>query len=198
MQQVMIIHGGTSFASYEEYFFYLRLEEVSLERLRRTGWKRSLNDRLGPGYEVFNPLMPNSGNAKYIEWKIWFDKLLPLFDDNVILIGHSLGGVFLAKYLSEETVSKRIRATILIAPPFDEDEGRVLPEFAITHSLEKLQQQGGEIIFYHSKDDPVVSFSELKKYENLLPGVRVRVFEDRQHFNQDDLPELVEEIRNLQ
>lgn len=63
--------------------------------------------------------MPNGNNAQYIEWKIWFERLLPFLNDGVILIGHSLGGIFLAKYLSENNFSIKVRAAILIAAPFD-------------------------------------------------------------------------------
>ena len=40
-------------------------------------------------------------NARYEEWKIWFERMIPFLNDNVILVGHSLGGIFFVKYLSE-------------------------------------------------------------------------------------------------
>lgn len=39
--------------------------------------------------------MPNSNNAHYQEWKIIFDKIVTLLDEDVIFISHSLGGIFL-------------------------------------------------------------------------------------------------------
>jgi uncharacterized protein len=197
-QQVLVIHGGDIFGTYDEYVASLKSFVIdSLEYFTKHRWKQSLQDKLGSGYAVISPNMPNKSNAKYEEWKIWFEKLLPLCNDGVIVIGHSLGGVFLAKYLSENTITKKIRATIMIATPYDEDDGKKMPEFSIMGSLTKFQEQGGTIIIYHSKDDPVVQFSELQKYENALPNAHMRVFEDRQHFNQEEFPELVEEIRRL-
>ena len=125
MQQVFVIHGGNAFNSYEEYISALEEKVVSLEDFTRKGWKKSLQEKLGAEYEVFNPQMPNGQNAKYPEWKIYFEKFLPLFSDNVIFVGHSLGGIFLAKYFSENKVSKKIKATILIAAPYDEDKGKI-------------------------------------------------------------------------
>ncbi len=196
-QQVFVIHGGTAFDTYEEYFDYLKNKEVSLEKLQTKDWKTNLQENLGEEYEVYLPKMPNSQNAVYEEWCIWFEKFLPLLNDGVILVGHSLGAVFLAKYFSENIVTKKIKATLLVAPPFGMDAGNILPQFSIITSLEKLKAQGGEVVIYHSKDDPVVNFSELKQYQDALPSLDVRVFEDRGHFNMEEFPEILEDVRKL-
>ncbi len=41
-QQVFVIHGGTAFDTYEEYFEYLKNKEVSLEKLQGRDWKMNL------------------------------------------------------------------------------------------------------------------------------------------------------------
>jgi predicted alpha/beta hydrolase family esterase len=196
-QQVFVIHGGNAFDTYEEYFSYLQNKEVSLEKLQGGDWKMNLQDNLGDGYEVFLPKMPNSQNAVYKEWCVWVEKFLPLLNDGVILVGHSLGAVFLAKYLSEHIVMKEIKATLLVAPPFGRDLGQPLPEFSITEPLTKFKEQGGKIVIYHSKDDPVVDFAELAHYQAQLPTVEAKIFEDRGHFNMEDFSEIVVEIRKL-
>ena len=63
--------------------------------------------------------MPLQENAKYNDWKIFFERYIPFLRNNVILIGASLGGIFLAKYLSENKFPKKILSTYLICPPFD-------------------------------------------------------------------------------
>lgn len=194
-QQVLVIHGGTAFDTYEEYITYLKNKEVSLERLQARDWKMNLQDDLGDDFDVYLPKMPNAQNAVYAEWKLWFEKFLAILEDGVILVGHSLGAVFLAKYISENGSIKKIKATLLVAPPFSADEGRVLPQFSITSSLEKLKEHGGRVIIYHSKDDPVVDFSELQEYQDCLPTLESKVFEDRGHFNMEEFPEILEDIR---
>lgn len=196
-QQVFVIHGGTAFDTYEEYFDYLENKEVSLEKLQGRDWKMNLQKNLGDGYEVYLPKMPNSQNAVYKEWCIWFEKFLPLLDDGVILVGHSLGAVFLAKYLSEHTVTMKIKATLLVAPPFGRDLGEPLPQFSITEPLTTFETQGGKISIYHSKDDPVVDFAELAHYQAQLPEAVANIFDDKGHFNMEDFPEIVKEIRNI-
>ena len=194
-QQIFVIHGGDAFNTYEEYFSALEKIEVNLEKLQKKSWKDSLPENLGNDYSVYLVKMPNAFNAKYKEWKLWFEKYLPLLNDNLILIGHSLGAVFLAKYLSEENISRKIKATFLVAAPYEYDENRKLPEFVIEKPLLKLAEQAGELYMYHSKDDPVVPYFEFEKYGAQLPNAHMKSFEDRQHFNQETFPELIEDIR---
>ncbi len=198
-KQVVAIHGGDTFDTYEEYLLFLKTFEVDLEYFKNTkGWKDVLDQALGSEYEVIRPRMPNASNAKYSEWKIWFEKLIPLLEDGVILIGHSLGGIFLAKYLAENIFPKKIRATFLVAAPFDSsDADYSLADFTLPASLSKLTLQGGAITLYHSSDDGVVPFGDFEKYKKVLPGAAAVAFADRQHFNQETFPELVRAIKDL-
>jgi uncharacterized protein len=144
--------------------------------------------------------MPNKMNAKYSEWKIYFEKYIPLFSDTMILVGHSLGGIFIAKYLSENNVSKKIKAAILVAPPF-EDRGmqESLGDFILPESLDKFSGQTGRMYLLFSKDDPVVPFSQLEKYKKALSGAdtEIKIFENRQHFSQESFPELIDLLKKI-
>ncbi len=196
-KQVLVIHGGDTFEKYEEYLGFLRGYQVDIERFKtnKTDWKPGLRQRLGDDYEVILPVMPNKTNAQYAEWKIWMDKLAGFLNDGVVLVGHSMGASFLAKYLSESQFPKKIKAVFLVAGVFEADEdGHSLASFSLP---EKLNLQTENIYLYHSKDDHVVPFSALSKFEQALPGSKVRVLEDRQHINQEEFPELVEDILSL-
>lgn len=198
-KQIVVIHGGDSFDTHEEYISFLKSFEIDdLKYFTGNSWKTTLQERLGDGFEVILPRMPNPFNARYAEWKIWFDKLVPFLNDGVVLIGHSLGGIFLAKYLSENKFPKTITATILISAPFDgEGDEESLVDFIFPPSLELFATQGGKIIIYHSKDDTSVLPIQSEKYKKALPGAQVMMFEDRGHFTQEEFPELVQNIKNL-
>ena len=196
-RQVWVIHGGDTYDTYEEYLGALKSWVVSLDDLRHTNWKSSLQEKLGAEYEVLAPRMPNSHNAKYLEWKVWFGKFVPLMSGPVIFVGHSLGGIFLAKYLSENSFPHRIQATFLLAAPFAAPPGESLADFSLPASLKQFEDRDGEIFLYHSEDDPVVPFADLENYQKALPNAHVRTFTDHQHFNQPDFPELVADIKNL-
>ncbi len=66
--------------------------------------------------------MPNKTNAQFEEWKIWFEKFIPFLNDGVILVGHSLGGVFLAKYLSENKFPKKIGGVFLVSAVYEKNQ----------------------------------------------------------------------------
>ena len=196
-KQVVVIHGGDTFENYEKYLAFLRDYEIDIERYKsnKSDWKPWLREKLGEDYEVILPVMPNKTNAVFNEWKIWFEKLVPFLGDEIILIGHSLGVSFLVKYLSENKFPKKIKGVFLISGVFDGDaEGYPLASFALP---QKLNLQTENIYLYHSKDDPVVEFVALEKFSAALPSANPKVFEDRKHFNQEEFPELAQDILEL-
>ncbi|MEI8067808.1 MAG: alpha/beta hydrolase [Candidatus Shapirobacteria bacterium] len=198
-QQILFIRGGDTFESYNDYISYLKNKKVNLEKLKvRKDWKHKLQINLGEGFEVFLPEMPNRANARYEEWKIWFEKIIPLLDENLILAGSSLGGIFLAKYLSENKINKKIKAVILVAAPFDGSTNEEsLVYFKLPDSLSKFAEQCENVYLIQSRDDELVLFEEVEKYKKELPNAKLVTFEDRGHFNQEDFPEIVDLIKKI-
>jgi hypothetical protein len=196
MKQVLVIPGGNSFANHEEYLRYLIERPIDLDFGNKKDWKATLSEQLGGEYQVVLPRMPNRDNARYEEWKIWFERHIDLLEDDAILIGHSLGGSFLAKYLATETMRRQVRATLIVAGVYD---GFVpgCADFLVTGPLDRFEEQGGDIHLYFSTDDAVVPYEELGKFHTALPKAIVHSFDDRGHFNQEEFPELVADIRSL-
>ncbi len=193
-RQVVVIHGGGTFIpkSGESMLEFIQSKEPSLDRMRRSvDWKATLPDRLGDGYDVLAPRMPNADAPRYEEWKLWFEKMLPLFDADALFVGHSLGGMFLAKYFSEGP-ARTIPALFVVAAPFE-----TLGYAWELVTPEKLQERVKQIFFYHSDDDDVVNVSALAQYRALLPSATARLLAGRGHFNRDDFPEIVEDIRSV-
>src|SRR4051812_8478973 len=108
--QVLIIHGGMTFKKRTDYLHFLKVREVTLGK--RIRWSDDyLDKKLGADFEITRPRMPLQDNAKYEEWKVHFERYVPKLKNNCILIGNSLGGIFLAKYLSENKFPKKILST---------------------------------------------------------------------------------------
>jgi len=194
--QLLFIHGGEVFKTYEDYIHFLKDLEIKSEDLDKKRWKDSLAAELGNEFEVIRPQMPCAVNAKFAEWKIYFEHFLPFLRDGVILMGHSLGGIFLAKYLAENDFPVKIKATILVAAPF-EDDFEPLGDFNFSTDLAKLNEQGGEIVLVQSQDDKVVPFFHFEKFTAALPQSKTIIFTDRGHFLQESFPEMVELVKGM-
>ena len=190
--QICTIHGGTVFESDEQYQQALRDLTLSYDRLLYApSWKNWLAEQL-PDHDVLLPSMPNKVNAKYDDWALYFSKVVPFLRPDATLIGHSLGGIFLAKYFTENTPEKPFSKLILIAAPYDDEAGESLKGFKLTDAS-ALANMFDEIHLLHSTDDPVVPFAEKDKYLRDLPEAKVHIFEDKQHFNEPSF----EELKNL-
>lgn len=199
-QQVFYIHGASAYSKYEH--FLEDLKTMPIRNLPNTAkqdrWTKTLAEDLGEGYEVFTPEMPNKQNAKYEEWKIWFERHFEFIRDDIILLGWSQGAYFLAKYLSENTVPFKIKALFMLAGPFEpdsfglEDGGDFV--FAV-EDLTNLSKQVEHIELLHSKDDFVVPYEHALKYKAALPNAELVTYEDKNHFLIEHFPELLDRIK---
>jgi len=200
-KQIVAIDGGNPAQPHEEYVAELRHEQVDADDFKlRTDWKKGLQKKLGARYEVFNPEMPLRDNARYAEWKIWFEKMIPFLRDGVILIGHSLGAIFLVRYLSENRFPKKISKVMLVAAPYHtrtEKNADEMGGFAFGSDLSLIAGRSEAVYLYHSTDDPVVDFSHLAKFQRTLPTAHARVLTKRSHLWQKEFPEIVKDIKSV-
>ncbi|MFA5986201.1 MAG: alpha/beta hydrolase [Parcubacteria group bacterium] len=191
-KQIIVIHGGDAWNTYEEYITRLKEWTYDPYEMRNDGWKKMLAEKLGEEYEVFLPQMPSKYNAKYTEWCIWMEKVLPYIHNEMVIVGHSLGANFVAKYLAENTVKCNIAQVHLVAGCYGIGGGFDLP-----NSLENIQKQCDQIFIYHSTDDPVVPYADALQYQKSLPQAKLITFSDRGHFLGDGFPEIVENVKKI-
>ncbi len=195
MKLVLIIHGGTSFSSHDAYMMHLRSMDLDYERLKsRTTWKDNLSTQL-PDTDILAPSMPNSANANYDEWVIFFEKLIEFFSDDIQIIGHSLGAMFLAKYLQDHRLKQPVKRLILLAGAYDDESTEDLGSFKV-ESATNVSRSAHVVHLFHSEDDPVVPFTELAKFQADMPDAIAHTFTDRGHFNTESFPELLKLLQN--
>ncbi len=192
-----MIHGGMTFKNKKDYLNFLKTRNISTKK--KIKWSDEFFKRkLGKDFEIIKPRMPLQDHAKYKEWKIHFERHFPQLKDNIILIGSSLGGVFLAKYLSENKFPKKVLSTYLICPPFDnslEDEDLV-GGFKLKSNLSLLEKNSKNLYLMFSKDDDVVPVSHAEKYRKKLKNANIIIFESKNgHFKISEFPEIVKMIK---
>lgn len=196
-KQILAIHGGDAFETYEAYLNNLKNVEMNFARLMKRDWKSRLQETLGDEYQIVLPRFPNAQNARYAEWKIWFDKIIPFLDDNVVLIGHSLGAIFLVKWFSENKYPKKVKAMFLVATPYNTATDNPFVDFNLEKNFDGLVNQVETIFMYHSKDDKAVPFSAFERYTKEIPTIVPRALDGRGHFTKEEFREIIEDIRNL-
>ncbi|MFA5841144.1 MAG: alpha/beta hydrolase [Candidatus Paceibacterota bacterium] len=196
--QIVIIHGGMTFKKRKDYLDYLKNREVKIEKKIR--WTDDYLDKeLGKKFEIIRPQMPLSEDAKYADWKIYFKRHIPHLRNNVILIGNSLGGIFLAKYLSENKFPKRILSTYLVCPPFDNTLSAedLVGGFKLKADLSLIEKNSKNLYLLFSEDDDVVPLSHAKKYKNKLKNAKIFIYKGKNgHFRIPKFPEIVKMIKN--
>lgn len=197
-KQILFIHGGYTFGSRKDYLGFLKSYELDPYR-KKVYWINWIAKKLKNKYEVLNPDMPCEKNAKYEDWKIWFEKYIPFIKDkNPIIIGHSLGAIFLLKYFSENNFPKKVYQLHLFSPAvYDDGLG---PEKLSTFKadikiIKKIGKKCKELHLWHSKDDNVCLFNNSEIIKKNIPGANFHIFEDRGHFKQSTFPEVLKVIK---
>ncbi len=195
--QIFIIHGGMTFKNKKDYIDWLKNKSISVEKKQR--WSVEYLDRkLGKEFDIIRPRMPLQDDAKYADWKIFFERHFPYFRNNIILIGSSLGGIFLAKYLSENKFPKKIRATFMICAPYDNTiEGEdLVGGFKLGADLSLIEKNSKKTYLMFSRDDETVPVSHAEKYRSKLKNSEIIIYKSKNgHFKISEFPEIVKIIK---
>jgi len=196
--QIFMVHGGMTFKNRKDYLHYLKTRKVSLEK--RKNWSGDyLDKKLGKNFQIIRPRMPQQDNAQYEDWKIYFERFIPYLTNNCILIGGSLGGIFLAKYLSENKFPKKILSTYLICTPFDDTciGEDLVGGFELKPNLSLLEKNTKNLVLMFSKDDDCVPVSHAEKYRSKLKKANIVIYKSKNgHFVILEFPEIVKMIKN--
>lgn len=196
--QILWIHGGNTFKNRKDYLDYLLNKKISLEKSTVWYYEDNFDNELGNSFEIIRPTMPLKENAKYEEWKIVFENYLKAVNNNCVLMGVSLGGIFLAKYLSENKLSKKIKAVYLFAPPYDNEiKGEDLcGGFKLKKDLSLIVKNCKNIRLFFSSDDIVVPLSQAEKYRKKIKKADIRIVDNAKgHFRAEKLPDIIKTIK---
>lgn len=195
--QILFIHGGMTFRNRRDYLHFLRTQNISFAPKKY--WSHEyFRGKLGPSFQVIIPRMPQQDDARYGDWLIIFKRYVEKLSQPVILIGSSLGGIFLAKYLSENKFPKKLLAVYLICPPFDD----TLPTedltggFRLKADLSRIIKNCPNITLMFSRDDDITPVSHAKKYARHLPTAKIVIYKSKNgHFKISKFPEIVKMVK---
>lgn len=171
MNRAILIHG---MPSKEEYYSPSTLDSQS-----NSHWLPWLQQRLcQQNILAQTPEMPSPFDPNYVAWKSEFDRLSP--DENTLLIGHSCGGGFLVRWLSENP-GKKVGKVVLVAPWIDV-EGQYPNMFTFNLRGDIVNQVGNGIEVIYSTDDKKPMQETLQKLQQITTGLTYHKFENYGHF----------------
>ncbi len=182
MKNAIIIHG---MPSKEEY---LNPKNLSASHNHWFPWiQRQL---ILNGILAQTPEMSTPYDAKYTEWVSVFNQYT--FDENTILVGHSLGAGFLVRFLSENNVA--VGRVVLVAPWLDPDKQLDSDFFDFTIDS-NLASKTKDLTVFISDDDEQEELTSVEMLKNTVLELRIKEFTGKghfilQHMGTNEFPEL--------
>jgi|SRR3989344_7658186 len=189
MKNAIILHGR---ADKDEYY---DPDFPAQSNAHWVGWLQKQLQRK----DIFTqaPEMPLSFKPDYKIWKREFER----YDigPGTILVGHSCGGGFLVRWLSEHKEVK-VGKVVLVAPwinPDDNPESQTGTFFHFDIDLNLAERTKKTVILRSSNDfEDVLETIDILREK--IKNVEIREFKDYGHFCKEDLgtdafPELLEE-----
>jgi predicted alpha/beta hydrolase family esterase len=155
-------------------------------------WQSKLSKNLGNNYKYLSPQMPSPTQPKYEDWKELFEKYLTrVRGEEVVFVGHSLGGSFLLKYLSENQIKHKIAGLFLVAAPLSSIKGFEAPtDYSALVNIANIH-------LYHSMDDVEVPYAHALIYREKLKA-NLKTYTDRGHFfKRGEFTDLIHDIQTI-
>lgn len=169
------------------------------------GFKPWLKTKLEQhGYQVAMPLLPNTDRPVLADWLKTLETLVGEPDSDTVLVGHSLGGLLILKYLESLPAGKKIGKAVLVAPVVDAILDMTDEETQMIHHWldkplngDKVVHSAESISAFFSDDDPAIPLSS----EAVLKGwgkVKTMIEHQMGHYNEEtgitEVPTVLKEI----
>lgn len=154
----------------------------------------SLRHELGEGYSVEYPRLPEEDEDDDA-WLAEIGSAIEEAQSPVILVGHSIGGYCLLKYLTTHPVTASIAAVCVIAAPFPgADAAWTIDGFDLPDGFGERMPRGTPVFLYASEDDEVVPFTHRDLYASAIPAALTRTTTGGHQLG-GDLHEVARDIR---
>ena len=151
--------------------------------------KKELEQR---GFIVEIPVMPDTDNPKINEWIPYMHSVITDPDENTIIVGHSLGGQAILRYLAELPNGVQIKKTVLVAPVVDAIKNLDLEDKRISQNWintpinqERARRGVKEIVAFFSDNDPWIPLLSERVLREKY-GARTIVEHNMGHYSDDE------------
>ncbi|OGM11923.1 hypothetical protein A2Z22_01675 [Candidatus Woesebacteria bacterium RBG_16_34_12] len=164
MKRVVIVH---CWEGYPKYCWYPQT-------------KRELEKK---GFSVEIPEMPETKNPNLNKWLPKLKKTIKNPDENLYLVGHSLGCITIMRYLESLKDDERVSGVVFVAG-FTDDLGykELTNFFTQAIDFERIKKKSNTFYAINSDNDPYVSIKYGKELEEKL-GARLIIKHKMGHFS---------------
>lgn len=155
------------------------------------------------GYVVSVPAMPNTDEPQLTEWLPYLTSIIGVPDEELVLIGHSLGNVTIMRYLESLSADQTVSRVIMVAAFTDQLGFKELENFFETRlNFEAIQPKAkGGFVVIQSDNDPYVSAQYDERLKEDL-AAKLIIKHNAGHFSGEvdkeetclSLPDVVENI----
>jgi len=164
-------------------------------------WQKWLAEKLeDQGIKVIMPNMPNALRPQRTEWLSFVKNLLEDINDDLVIIGHSLGVTTALDYL--EQTDKPIKALISTSG-FAKDYSLELNSYFLSDkeiSWEKVEKNLENAFVLYGDNDPYVPQEVLKDLADNL-NIKPTIFKNGGHLNTEsgytEFPEILKIVQSL-
>ena len=138
--------------------------------------------------------MPKPDEPDAAAWEAALSEHLRQQQMPLVLVGHSLGGSVILRYLADHGIPAGLAGVVAIAAPFWEMSGWQ-QEWALPRGSEARLAGLPRTVLYHSRDDDVAPVSHVDRYAEALPNALVRKVDGRGHlFADGNVADIVADI----
>ena len=109
-----------------------------------------------------------------------------------------MGGIFLAKYLSENKLPRKALSVYLVCAPFDNthSDEDLVGGFKLKSDLSLIEKNTEKLTMLFSADDECVPPYHAEKYREKLPNAKIIIYKSKNgHFKISKFPEIVKMIK---
>jgi len=191
MKRAIIVH---CWEGYPEYCWYPYI-------------KRELEAR---GFQVAVPAFPDTENPRLEKWLLMLNEIAGKSDEDLYLIGHSLGCATIMHYLENLQENEKVGGVVFVAGFSDINDPKLNFEeiknfFETPVDLEKIKNKSKNgFIAIQSDDDPYVDLKFVDIFKEKL-GAEVIIKHNAKHFSGAiegeesclELPEVVQSVEKL-
>lgn len=169
MKRAIIIHG------YGDKSEFLDVSRPAMSNDHWIPWfQRQL---LLNGIEAQTPEMPGFYEPNYDKWKEMLERFTP--DQDTVLVGHSCGGGFLVRWLSEN--DQKVGKVVLVAPWLD-PEKMIDPDFFNFDIDPDIASKTKGLTIMYSIDDYSDIVISIETLRSNLKGAEFKEFQNKGHF----------------